>query len=45
MNVVTVATEGPPAGKDHRTPERYFGDVLEGSRILAGQCAKVIIFE
>ena len=45
MDAVKLATEGPPAGKDHRTPERYFGDVLEGSRILAGQCAKVIIFE
>ena len=45
MNAATVATEGPPAGKEHRTPERYFDDVLEGSRIVAEQCAKDIIFE
>ena len=45
MNAVKLATEGPPAGKDHRTPERYFDDVLEGSRIVEGQCAKDIIFE
>ena len=25
------ATEGPPEGKDHRKPERYFDDVLEGA--------------
>ena len=45
MNVVKLATEGPPEGKEHRTPERYFSDVLEGSRILAEQCAKDVIFE
>ena len=45
MNAVKLATEGPPAGKEHRTPERYFEDVLEGSRVVAAQCAKDIIFE
>ena len=45
MNVVKLATEGPPAGKEHRTPERYFDEVLEGSRIVEGQCSKDIIFE
>ena len=45
MNAVNLATKGPPEGKDHRTPERYFDVVLEGSRIIAGQCAKDIIFE
>ena len=45
MDAVKLATEGPPAGKEHRTPERYFEDVLEGSRIVEGQCSKDIIFE
>ena len=45
MNTVKLATEGPPAGKEHRMPERYFDDVLEGSRIVEGQCSKDIIFE
>ena len=45
MNAIKLATEGPPAGKEHRTPERYFDDVLEGSRIVEGQCSKDIIFE
>ena len=45
MNVVKLATEGPPAGKEHRMPERYFNEVLEGSRIVEGQCSKDTIFE
>ena len=45
MDAVELATEGPPEGKEHRTPERYFGDVLEGSRIAVEQCAKDVIFE
>ena len=36
---------GPPEGKEHRTPKRYFEDVLEGSRIVATQCAQDIILE
>ena len=44
MNVVKLATEGPPEGKEHRRPELYFDSVLEGSRLVAEQCAKDIIF-
>ena len=45
MDAVKLATKGPPASKEHRTPERYFDDVLKGSRIVEGQCSKDIIFE
>ena len=45
MDVVKLVTEGPPEGKEHCMPERYFEDVLEGSRIVATQCAQDIIFE
>lgn len=45
MNDTNLATEGPPAGKEHCTPEQYFNDVLEGSRIVESQCSKDIIFE
>ena len=44
MDVVEL-TKGPPEGNEHRTPERYFADVLEGSRIVATQCGQDIIFE
>ena len=45
MDAVKLTTEGSPVGKEHHTPERYFEDVLKGSRIVEGQCAKGIIFE
>ena len=44
MDVVEV-TRGPPEGKEHRTPERYFADVLEGSRLAAAQCSQDVVFE
>ena len=45
MDAVKLVTEGPPARKEHRMPEWYFDDVLEGSRIVERQCSKDIIFE
>ena len=36
MNATKLATEGPPAGKEHHRPGRYFDEVLEGSRIAEG---------
>ena len=44
MDVIEL-TRGSPEGKEHRTPERYFANVLEGSRIAAAQCGQDIIFE
>ena len=44
MDAVEV-TRGPPEGKEHRTPERYFADVVEGSRLVAAQCSQDIVFE
>ena len=40
-----VAAKGPPKGKDHHAPEHYFEDVLEGARLIEGQCSKDIMFE
>ena len=45
MDAVKLATEGPPAGKEHRTPERYFDDVLKGFRIVEVQCSEDTIIE
>ena len=44
MDTVKLATEGPPAGKEHRNTEMYYDSVMEGSRLVAEQCAKDIIF-
>lgn len=45
MKAAVVAVKGPPEGKDNRKLERYFEDVLEGARLIEGQCSKDIMFE
>ena len=45
MDAVKLVTKRPPEGKEHRMPELYFDNVLEGSRIVAAQCAKDVIFD
>ena len=45
MKAAIMAVEGLPGGKDHHTPERYFEDVLEGARLIEGQCSKDILFD
>ena len=44
MKATEVVTAGPPEGKDHRRPKRYFDDILEGARIVEGQCSKDMVF-
>ena len=36
MKSTEMATAGPPENKEHRRPERYFSEVLEGARIIEG---------
>ena len=45
MDAEKLMTEGPPKGKEHRHPEKYYDSVLKGSRLVAEQCAKDVIFE
>ena len=45
MMATDIAAKSPPKGKDHNTPEHYFEDVLEGARLIEGQCSKDMIFE
>ena len=44
MDTTNLMIEGPPEGKERRRPELYFDSVLEGSRLVAEQCAMDIIF-
>lgn len=44
MDAVKLVIEVPPEGKEHHKPELYYDSVLEGSCLVAEQCAKVIIF-
>ena len=45
MKAEKVAVEGSPESKDHRTPECYFEEVLNGARLVEGQCSKDVAFE
>ena len=45
MDTTKLMTEGPPKGEEHRRPELYYNNVLEGSRLVAEQCAADVIFE
>ena len=44
MDATKLMIEGLPEGKEHHRPELYFNSVLEGSRLVAEQCANDIIF-
>ena len=37
--------EGPPEGKEHWCLEIYYDSVLKGSRLVAEECARDVIFE
>ena len=41
MDATKLMTEGAHECKEHRRPELYFDSVLEGSRLVAEQCAKI----
>ena len=43
LDIVKLINEGPPQGKEHRTPEIYYEGVLKGARRVAD--AKDVIFE
>ena len=45
MDAEKMVTEGPPKGKKHRHPKKYYDSVLKASRLVAEQCAKDVIFE
>jgi hypothetical protein len=45
MKAIDIAAKSPPEGQDHHTPEHFFEDVLEGVRLIEGQCSKDMIFE
>ena len=45
LDTVKLVKEGPPEGKEHRCPEMYYESVLKGSRLVADECARDVIFE
>ena len=45
LDAMKLIKEGPPRGKEHRTPEIYYEGVLKGDRLVADECSKDVIFE
>ena len=45
MMATDIAAQSPPEGKDLNMSKHYFEDVLEGARLIEGQCSKNITFE
>ena len=45
LDAVKLVKEGLPEGKEHRHPEMYYESVLKGSRLVADECARDVIFE
>ena len=45
LDAEKLVTDAPPPGKEYRTPEMYYKSVLKGARMIAGECAKDVIFE
>ena len=45
LDAVKLIKEGPPEGKEHLHPEKYYDSVLKGARLVAEECAKDVIFE
>ena len=45
MDAEKLVKEGPPEGKEHRHPEKYYDSVLKGACLVAEECAKDVIFE
>ena len=37
--------DGPPEGKVHRYPEKYYDGVMKGARLVADECTKDTIFK
>jgi hypothetical protein len=45
INPMDMATGPPPKGKEHRCPEQYFAQVMNGARAIEVQCSKDVMLE
>ena len=45
LDAEKLVKDGPPEGKEHRYPEKYYDGVMKGARLVENECAKNIIFE
>lgn len=45
LDVEKLVKDGPPEGKAHRCPEKYYDGVMKGAHLVADECTKDTIFE
>ncbi len=45
LDAEKLVKDGPPEGKEHRYPEKYYDGVMKGARLVENECARNIIFE
>ena len=45
MDAQKLVTDPPPEGKEYHTPEMYYKGILKGSRRIADECSKDVIFQ
>ena len=45
LDAEKLVKDGPPEGKEHRYPEKYYDGVMEGARLVENECPNNIIFE
>ena len=45
LDAEKLVKDGPPEGKPHRVPEKYYDGVMKGACLVADECTKDIIFE
>ena len=45
LDAEKLVKDGPPEGKAHRCPKKYYDGVMKGARLVADECTKDIIFE
>ena len=45
LDAEKLVKDGPPEGKAHCYPEKYYDGVMKGARLMADECTKDTILE
>ena len=45
LDAEKLVKDGPPEGKEHRNPEKYYDGVMKDARLVPDECTKDAIFE
>ena len=45
LDAEKLVKDGPPEGKQHSYPEKYYDGIMKGAPLVADECTKNMIFE